>query len=77
MFRLTEKQQLKAANQIVSLIMQRADNDWNVADRLINGSIMLEDLEQNSQLRHLHKEIESIMHGSLKLSIMPPESCDV
>lgn len=77
MFRLTEKQQLKAANQIVSLIMQRADNDWNVADRLINGSIMLEDLEQNSQLSQLHKEIESIMHGALKLPIMPEENCDV
>tara|TARA_R110001592_G_scaffold319321_1_gene596866 strand:- start:16160 stop:19399 length:3240 start_codon:yes stop_codon:yes gene_type:complete len=73
MFRLTEKQQLKAANQIVSLIMQRADNDWNLADRLINGSIMLEDLEQNSQLSQLHKEIESIMHGALKLPIMPEE----
>jgi hypothetical protein len=57
--------------------MQRADNDWNVADRLINGSIMLEDLKQNSQLSQLHKEIESIMHGALKLPIMPEESCDV
>lgn len=77
MFRLTEKQQLKAANQIVSLIMKRADNDWNVADRLINGSIMLEDLEQNAQLSQLHKEIESIMHGALKLPIKSEESCDV
>ena len=77
MFRLTEKQQLKAANQIVSLIMQRADHDWNVADRLINGSIMLEDLEQNSQFSQLHKEIESIMHGALKLPITPEGICDV
>ncbi len=75
MFRLTEKQQLKAANQIVSLIMKSAQNDWHVADRLINGAIMLEDLGQDSQLMQLHKEIESIMHGSLTLPIIR-ENCD-
>ena len=75
MFRLTEKQQLQAANQIVSLIMQSAQNDWHVADRLINGAIMLENLGQNSQLMQLHKEIETIMHGSLMFPIIR-ENCD-
>lgn len=77
MFRLTERQQLKAANQIVSLLMQRVQSDWNIADRLISGGIMLEDLNQSSELSELHKEIESIMHGSLKLSISHEEECYV
>ncbi|WP_086480468.1 gamma-mobile-trio integrase GmtZ [Oceanospirillum sanctuarii] len=69
MFRLTEDQQLKAANQVVQLIMQVTQNDWHVADRLVNGQILLEDLAEPLKLGEIRHEIESVMHGSLKFPI--------
>ncbi|MBQ0815689.1 MAG: hypothetical protein KBT82_16200 [Marinobacter sp.] len=75
LFRLTEEQQLKAANQVVRLIMQTAQNDWRLADQLVSGQIMLEDLVETAGVESLHKEIESIMHGSLKFPLVI-ERCD-
>ncbi len=69
MFRLTEDQQLKAANQVVQLIMQVTQNDWHFADQLVNGQILLEDLAEPLKLDEIRHEIESVMHGSLKFPI--------
>ncbi|MFY3773002.1 gamma-mobile-trio integrase GmtZ [Marinobacter salsuginis] len=69
LFRLTDEQQLKAANQVVRLIMQTTQNDWRLADQLVSGQIMLEDLVEVAGVESLHKEIESIMHGSLKFPL--------
>ncbi|WP_289008798.1 VPA1269 family protein [uncultured Marinobacter sp.] len=74
-FRLTEDQQLKAANQVVQLIMQVTQNNWHVADQLINGQITLEDLAEPLQLGDLRQEIESAMNGSLKFPL-GIESCN-
>ena len=74
-FRLTEDQQLKAANQVVRLIMQVTQNNWHVADQLINGQITLEDLAEPLQLGDVRQEIESAMNGSLKFPL-EIESCN-
>jgi hypothetical protein len=74
-FRLTEDQQLKAANQVVRLIMQVTQNNWHVADQLINGQITLEDLAEPLQLGDVRQEIESAMNGSLKFPL-GIESCN-
>ncbi|WP_328188334.1 gamma-mobile-trio integrase GmtZ [Marinobacter sp. OP 3.4] len=74
-FRLTEDQQLKAANQVVRLIMQVTQNNWHVADQLINGQITLEDLAGPLQLGDVRQEIESAMNASLKFSL-GIESCN-
>ena len=65
MFRLTEEQQLKAANQVVKLIMESVQYNWHTADQLINGQLMLEELGIKPEIAQIKKEIESIMHGSL------------
>tara|TARA_R110002074_G_scaffold402320_2_gene606900 strand:- start:3469 stop:6414 length:2946 start_codon:yes stop_codon:yes gene_type:complete len=69
MFRLTEEQQLKAANQVVQLIMKTTQNDWHLADQLVNGQIMLEDLAEPLRLGDIRKEIETVMNGSLKFPL--------
>ncbi|WP_370258780.1 gamma-mobile-trio integrase GmtZ [Marinobacter nauticus] len=74
-FRLTDDQQLKAANQVVRLIMQVTQNNWHVADQLINGQITLEDLTEPLQLGSVRREIESAMNRSLKFPL-GIESCN-
>ncbi|WP_230715362.1 VPA1269 family protein [Marinobacter shengliensis] len=74
MFRLTEDQQLKAANQVVQLLMKETGNDWHLADRLVNGQISLEDLAEPLRFADIRKEIESVMNGSLKFAL-GIESC--
>ncbi|MFB2762787.1 gamma-mobile-trio integrase GmtZ [Marinobacter shengliensis] len=69
MFRLTEDQQLKAANQVVHLIMKTTQNDWHLADQLVNGQIMLEDLAEPLRLGNIRKEIELVMNGSFKFPL--------
>jgi len=69
MFRLTEDQQLKVANQVVQLIMKTTNNDWGVADQLVNGQILLDDLTEPLRLGDIRKEIESAMNGSLKFPL--------
>ena len=75
MFRLTEDQQLRAANQVVQLLMKETGNDWHLADRLVNGQISLEDLAEPLRFGDIRKEIESVMNGSLKFPL-GVESCD-
>ena len=69
MFRLTEHQQLKVANQVVQLIMKTTNNDWGAADQLVNGQILLEDLAEPLRLGEIRKEIESAMNGALKIPL--------
>lgn len=69
MFRLTEDQQLKVANQVVQLVMKTTNNDWGVADQLVNGQILLEDLAEPLGLDDIRTEIESAMNGSLKFPL--------
>jgi hypothetical protein len=75
MFRLTEDQQLRAANQVVQLLMKETGNDWHLADRLVNGQISFEDLAEPLRFGDIRKEIESVMNGSLKFPL-EVESCD-
>ena len=69
MFRLTKGQQLKAANQVVQLIMKATRNDWRLADQLVSGQILLEDLAEPLRLNDIRNEIESVMSGSLKFPL--------
>ena len=69
LFRLTEEQQLKAANQVVNLIINTAHHNWSTADQLINGQIFLKDLGATPEINRLHKEIQAIMNGSMNLSL--------
>ena len=69
MFRLTKDQQLKAANQVVQLIMKATQNDWGLADQLVSGQILLEDLAEPLKLNDIRSEIESVMNGSLKFPL--------
>ena len=75
MFRLTENQQLKVANQVVHLIMKTTNNDWHLADQLVNGQIMLEDLAEPLRLGDITQEIEKVMNGSLRFPL-GIESCN-
>ena len=63
MFRLNDKQKLKVANQITQLMMSKLNNDWDKADKLLSGNLLLEDLAIEDQLVPLGKSIESLMHG--------------
>ncbi|SFE62128.1 Phage-integrase repeat unit [Marinobacter sp. DSM 26671] len=75
MFRLTDDQQLRAANQVVQLLMKQTGNDWHLADSLVNGQISLEDLAEPLKFGDIRKEIESVMNGSLKFPL-GIEICD-
>jgi len=68
-FRLTEDQQLKVANQVVQLLMKTTQNDWHLVDQLVNGQILLEDLAEPLRLGDIRKEIESAMNGTLKFPL--------
>jgi len=63
MFRLSEKQKLKVANQITRLMMSKLNGDWGKADKLIRGSILLKDFTIEDKLIHLGRSIEDLMHG--------------
>ncbi|NRB42047.1 MAG: site-specific integrase, partial [Pseudomonadales bacterium] len=63
MYKLSDKQKLTVANQITQLMMSKIDNNWDMADQLMSGALLLEDLLSTDKLQPLGKSIESLMRG--------------
>ena len=62
-FRLTEKQQLKAVNQIANLLLKRFNSDWEVTEKIVQGELTLADLSSEEALVPLKSEIAHALRG--------------
>jgi hypothetical protein len=64
MYKLDEGQKVKVANQIVGILMDRLNGDWHEAERLVQGNILLADLNQEESLIPIKEEIQLVLNGT-------------
>jgi hypothetical protein len=65
MYKLDECQKVKVGNQIVGILMDRLNGDWHEAERIVQGDILLADLNQEESLIPIKEEIQKILNGTV------------
>ena len=69
LFKLSEAQQRKAANQISSLLLTRLNGNWDLAEQIVTGNLQLSDLGTDEFLEPLKLNITAALEGKLQQSL--------
>ncbi|HKM38050.1 MAG TPA: VPA1269 family protein [Thiopseudomonas sp.] len=69
LFKLSETQQRKAANQISNLLLTRLNGNWDLAEQVVTGNLQLSDLGIDELLEPLKLDITAALEGKLQQSL--------
>lgn len=63
LFKLSDRQQRRAVNQISSLLLKRFNGDWSLTEQVVMGNLELADLSAQKELVPLRCNIACALRG--------------